>query len=278
MTNGGHPDEVAIDPAIIPAPTLSNGNCIGAGALSANGRAVAQPLPVPRTGLNRPPPPPVNGNTGPQTPSLSRNSYNPQQIKPGVPVYNGPTNNPKPHQIAAPPGGLSRPQGSHIVPPAGSSTGPARAGPPGQGFQGQVQQNAPQVQKSGDLSPRHAAGPLEHEPPVGFFTARAAQTLQHTTGLPVNALAFNPHQDSPSIRKTAGVDHTKSKPVGRDAIPVPGALGNTIPPLRANFVNPQADQTRRIGMPGGAASPLANRTSYKAPGMMKRPAENSPAL
>ena len=277
MTNGGHPDEVAIDSAILPAHNLSNGNYISASASPANGRAAPQPLPVPRTCLTRPPPPPVNGSTGPQTPSLSRNSYNPQQIKPGVPVHNGSTNNHKPHQIVAPPGGISRPQGPQTVPPAGLSTGSARAGPPGQGFQGHVQQNAPQVQKSGDLSPRHAVGSLEHEPPVGFFTARAAQSLQHTTVLPANALAFNPHQDSPSIRKTAGVDHTKSKPVGRDAIPVPGALGNTIPPSRANFINPQADQARRIGMPSGAASPLANRTSYKAPGMMKRPAENSPA-
>ncbi len=40
-----------------------------------------------------------------------------------------------------------------------------------------------------------------------------------------------------------------------------------------NFVNPQADQNRRIGMPlGGAASPLQNRNSYKPP-QMKRPLE-----
>ena len=277
MTNGGHPDEVTIDPATVPALALPNGNNLGAGAVSANGRALAQALSVPKTSLTKPPPPPVNGSAGPQTPSLSRNSYNPQQIKQGLPAHNGATNNPKPHQMAAPPGGMSRPQGPQVVNSVGLSTGPARVGAPGQGFQGQVQQNAPQVQRSGDLSPRHASGPLEHEPPIGFFTARAAQSLQHATVLPVNAPAFNPHQDSPSIRKTIGVDHTKSKPVGRDTIPMPGASGNTIPPIKASFVNPHADQVRRIGMPGGAASPLANRTSYKAPGMMKRPGDNGPA-
>lgn len=33
---------------------------------------------------------------------------------------------------------------------------------------------------------------------------------------PVGAHAFNPHAESPSIRKTPGIDHTKSKPVGRN--------------------------------------------------------------
>lgn len=44
------------------------------------------------------------------------------------------------------------------------------------------------------------------------------------------------------------------------------------PPIRTNFVNPQADLNRRIGMPGGGVpSPLANRSAYKPPGPMKRP-------
>ena len=110
----------------------------------------------------------------------------------------------------------------------------------------------------------------EHDPPVGFFTARAAESLQNGPGLPLKAPAFNPHLESPSIRKTAGVDHTKTKPVGREAI---GAPPQPIVP-RANFVNPQSDKTRRVGMPMGAACPLQNRGSYKPP-QMKRPVENS---
>lgn len=110
----------------------------------------------------------------------------------------------------------------------------------------------------------------EHDPPVGFFTARAAESLQNGPGLPLKAPAFNPHLESPSIRKTAGVDHTKTKPVGREAI---GALPQPMVP-RANFVNPQSDKTRRVGMPMVAASPLQNRGSYKPP-QMKRPVENS---
>ena len=111
---------------------------------------------------------------------------------------------------------------------------------------------------------------LEHDPPIGFFTARAAESLQNGSGLPLKVPAFNPHSESPSIRKTAGVDHTKTKPVGREAV---GAPPQPAVP-RANFVNPQTDKTRRVGMPMGAASPLQNRSSYKPP-QMKRPVENS---
>lgn len=110
----------------------------------------------------------------------------------------------------------------------------------------------------------------EHDPPVGFFTARAAESLQNGTGLPLKAPAFNPRLESPSIRKTAGVDHTKTKPVGREAVGAPPQP--TVP--RANFVNPQSDKTRRVGMPMGAASPLQNRGSYKPP-QIKRPVESS---
>ena len=108
----------------------------------------------------------------------------------------------------------------------------------------------------------------EHNPPVGFFTARAAETLQNGTTLPSNIPTFNPHSESPSIRKTAGVDHTKTKPVRAETI---GGPATAIPP-KNYFVNPQTDKTRRVGMPLCAASPLSNRGSYKPP-QMKRPSD-----
>lgn len=111
------------------------------------------------------------------------------------------------------------------------------------------------------------------DPPLGFFTARAAETIQSASGIPPQAPSFNPHLESPSIRKTAGVDHTKTKPVARDLVgaPPPPAVS---PASRPNFANPQVDKARRVGMPGGAASPLANRSSYKPP-QMKRPADGT---
>ena len=106
----------------------------------------------------------------------------------------------------------------------------------------------------------------DHDPPVGFFTARAAETLQNAQGPPPKVSAFNPHLESPSIRKTAGVDHTKTKPVNRDLITTPAII---CPQQRgSNVVNPQADKARKLGMPG-AGSPLQNRGSYKPP-QMKR--------
>lgn len=109
----------------------------------------------------------------------------------------------------------------------------------------------------------------EHNPPLGFFTARAAESLQTGLCIPLKAPAFNPHLESPSIRKTAGIDHTKTKPIGREAVGAPPQ-----PPVaRANFINPQSDKTRRVGMPMGAPSPLQNRGSYKPP-QMKRAVEN----
>lgn len=118
---------------------------------------------------------------------------------------------------------------------------------------------------------------VDHAAPVGFFTARAAETVQNGSNAPLKAPPFNPHLESPSIRKTAGVDHTKTKPIGRDSVPASPSLYAPRPPSN-NFVNPQIDKNRKVGMPIGAvASPLQNRNSYKPP-QIKRPAELDPAL
>ena len=127
--------------------------------------------------------------------------------------------------------------------------------------------------------PLDSSNTAEHNPPVGFFTARAAESLQKGAALPSNVPIFNPHLESPSIRKTAGIDHTKSKPVRTETIgaPLPAQPPPTSAatiPGRSSFVNPQADMTRRVGMPVGTASPLQNRGSYKPP-QMKRPADGS---
>ncbi|KAK0284174.1 DNA repair protein rad52 [Friedmanniomyces endolithicus] len=142
------------------------------------------------------------------------------------------------------------------------------------------------------ISPHHQAGapqddraslppPRELPPgvPEGFVTGRAP-LLQQTSDarLPDTALAFNPHADSPSIRRTHGINPGKSAPVTRTAIvsnAVPSAvqpamasgsgLNGVITPVRTNFVNPAADMNRRIGAPMPAGGGMSNRNAYRPP-------------
>lgn len=58
---------------------------------------------------------------------------------------------------------------------------------------------------------------------VGFLSARAVKQIvgqedvekAKLPSAPLSTQAFNPNAESPSIRKTPGIDHTKSKPVNR---------------------------------------------------------------
>jgi DNA repair and recombination protein RAD52 len=116
---------------------------------------------------------------------------------------------------------------------------------------------------------------------AGFFSARAAaklvgdnQSIQELPAIPKDTAAFNPHAESPSIRKTPGVDHKSSKPLTRDLKHVPSSsqASMTSGPARPNIFNPQMDSSRRIGAPA-VSSPLSNRGAYKPPSM-KRPIDN----
>ena len=116
---------------------------------------------------------------------------------------------------------------------------------------------------------------------IGFTASRNAEILQKiepeatsNTPLPVIAVApFNPHLDSPSIRRTSHISHNKSAPISRQAINAPPGPQPANPDQSlsrtTNFINPQADPTRKIGMPATAASsPAPNRSAYKPPGMV----------
>ena len=139
--------------------------------------------------------------------------------------------------------------------------------------------------------------------PDGFVTGRNADVVNLSPNAAATAanrpsnssIVFNPHADSPSIRRTHGVNPGKSAPVMRSAIqntaaaapnapttngmasaqnvggPTTGAasagvvgngLNGATAPVRTNFVNPSADMNRRIGMPPTAAG-VQNRTPYR---------------
>jgi DNA repair and recombination protein RAD52 len=146
---------------------------------------------------------------------------------------------------------------------------------------------------SAPASPAHLNKPSDDNdnsmPPqgTGFFSARAANMLPEIPAteaaappqLPNHLPAFNPHAESPSIRKTPGVDHKSSKPLTKDLKHVPGSTQAAAPAAGGltprNVVNPQLDGARKIGAPGmggaGGFSPMGNRGGYKPPSMLKRP-------
>ncbi|KAI1610559.1 DNA repair and recombination protein RAD52 [Exophiala viscosa] len=82
--------------------------------------------------------------------------------------------------------------------------------------------------------------------PTGFYSARVAENIDEhnniTAAAPPTALKFNPHAESPSIRKTSGVDHNRSVPLKRDLKPDTSQV-------TTNVINPQLDQGRKVGAP-----------------------------
>lgn len=203
------------------------------------------------------------------------------------------------------PPGVQRPQASTIQPQTGrmpppQTPGNQRPSVPANGphsFDGagsrsntsSAEEGQQQQQNIGASNgqPEDYQPPMPTEPPAGvptgFVTGRSASYLtQAAEGkAPANApAAFNPHAESPSIRRTQGVNPGKSAPIMRESLGSalanasngaqqqnPGATG---PSRASSFVNPSNDPTRRVGMPGGGGPP--NRGAYKPPSAVKRPA------
>ena len=132
----------------------------------------------------------------------------------------------------------------------------------------QIAGNAPNGQPAKDPAQPPPGAPLP-----GFVTGRSADKP--------SAQPFNPHAESPSIRRTAGINSGKSEPIMRAVsngqtvvVPAPEiepARASPGPP-KVNFVNPSADMHRRVGMPTAPQSPMTNRNAYKPPTSIKRPA------
>lgn len=265
MDEENHPDEVVVPQSEKPTPQHSN----------------AKPIPRPMQPPSRP---------------LSRSHSAGNQLRAPQTPANPSRHEPQTHHNQA---AASRPP----------QTNQGRLnGAPGNGF------------KSNSSGPHHTPPPqaavqnaaAAASESVGFFSARAVKQItgpkeeetQNLPAAPLRAQAFNPHAESPSIRRTPGIDHSRTKPLaidGKHAPPVirteenddeitttaNGALGTgksatsatvgqqqqqgPLSSQRGNIVNPQFNQTRRIGAPTGPSSPLSNRGQYRPP-TMKRPA------
>ncbi|PMD43952.1 recombination protein Rad52 [Hyaloscypha variabilis F] len=219
----------------------------------------------------------------------------------GTPVVNRPPAN-RPQPVSGPGRGQSVGNSNQAVQPqtpnsgftrSNSGAGQAMRPPADTGLQArpviggrvlnQPSRNGPPSAPVSPVRPNRSSDDADPGMPpqgAGFFSARAAAMLpegQTAEGAPApipNHLpAFNPHAESPSIRKTAGIDHKTSKPLTRDLKHVPAssqAVAASPGPKTTNVVNPQLDAARRIGAPGGF-SPMANRGSFKQP--LKRPVD-----
>jgi DNA repair and recombination protein RAD52 len=200
-------------------------------------------------------------------------------------------------------GGRAGPSMPNARPPQTPNQGaPQRPGQPTAGLaQGHGRgQPVPQARIPSQNSPNHGAGGASAGgEAVAFFSAKAVNQLPESSfqgdvntqlSAPRAQQLFNPKAESPSIRKTPGIDHSSSKPLARNgqhvappssqsqsitgnsgfAPPRPAAGNGPGSGARVNAINPNLDQTRRIGAPGGLGSPLGNRGSFRQP-TMKRP-------
>jgi len=224
-----------------------------------NGRPVSVPVSVSRPPLQQPPgqPRPNMLQSGPPmtnsrpTNVPNANGFNHQANNRAVP--------PLPHGQQG-----QRPQQNHSLcpphPPTSLNDNAARPTP------------GPQRAPSMPIE-----GPIPQGVPSGFLSAKAAEVYQNPGKTLTNLPQFNPHAESPSIKRTPGIDHSKSGKVHTDVLePLIGAVQR--PAGAANAASPPArnalaDQARRIGMPQGMASPLANRGQFRP---VKRAAEGPP--
>jgi DNA repair and recombination protein RAD52 len=132
-----------------------------------------------------------------------------------------------------------------------------------------------QVKREPGQAPVQEANQPPGSQSVGFYSARAADMLRDNPNAgPIQGSQFDPHAESPSIRKTAGVDHTKSVPISRPMLT--GGSGSPAPNNSRDFVNPSTDLQRRVGAPGAAASPLSRGPSVSSYRPLTRPNVQSP--
>lgn len=298
-----HPDEVRLDETLSAVETSAK----KAITVPANAGQQQQRQGVPRVQSmpqirppNVPAPPAVQNPQPPQRPpGPLRPPNNPAQVQPNRPPPPQATNyQQRPGQSAA------MPAHSNTDTPPSDAVNTTDSTFNNMQQQHRQPNGAPSNATNGE-KPEGQGLPAPRMPPPGFpegfVTGRSAELLNRPPeARPPNAvLAFNPNADSPSIRRTQGVNPGKSAPVSRQALtgaavasqppaalpsvaavsngPPPQAiqsngLNGTAAPIRTNYVNPSADTNRRIGMPpSAAANAMQNRSNYKPPTPMKRP-------
>jgi DNA repair and recombination protein RAD52 len=235
----GHPDEIVL-PADDQRSSLSTSNS----TYQRQGASAPDPVTLPRVGITTPSRPPNAGQfTAPNSTTRA--------------VPTGPTTVSNAHQGMQPPTGHKAQSNADQIKPIPSHDQQ-------QSSNDTHHSSSPKISShyADPHLPQHQYPPsnaAQQTPPIGFYSARAATHVNSDSNavIPSNIPKFDPHAESPSIRKTAGIDHNKTIPVKRGIGGAPVVASPTprdsIPP-RTNpprdFVNPSTDMHRRIGAPG----------------------------
>lgn len=180
--------------------------------------------PLPRPPVSAPNPSP---NKLPQNPPQNQQPQTPKPFTRSTSVAANPPPQPNQPQQPIQPRKLNQPsrQGAPVVVPAIAANA--------------LPNPAPTSINSGPPRPVPITSDPDFAPPpggisVGFFSGRAVQSLTQQNNdtemggmgmpaipvVPDRSMAFNPHSESPSIRKTPGVDHSVTRPVK------PGMVGD----------------------------------------------------
>jgi len=215
-----------------------------------------------------------------QSPALPLNDspQKPQPTKPStvrVQTYSNTSNQAKPFSANPPPQSNGEHPKSNTMPllQSNGQQQPPHTIMPVENVQQSAKSEAPNSADLGtDIKPQF---------PMGFYHAKASEVIDTENGVPiVSALVpFDTH--APITARSPHVSHNVSRPVRRQVVgqTLPNGsnrAGSPTPNRPTNFVNPQADPNRRVGVPmNRAPSPLSNKTTYKPPGMsgVKRPAD-----
>lgn len=301
-----HPDEVRLDESASAAEASASKAATPAKSAQHQRQGVPRTHSMPQIRPpNVQPAAPVSNPQPLQKPSAPARP--PNNAIQGQPARPPPPSQAIQHQQRPAPPAAVQPQNHSASPPAPVQTVATAANLNATSRQPQQQQNGfAHHQPPNAEASDHQAMPAPRLPPPGvpqgFVTFRNAELLNQPPGAepPSAAVAFNPHAETPSIRRTQGVNPGKSAPVTRSAITgTPATNGQQAGPqpaapigppqlphngmqtngfngqtaqVRTNYVNPSADMNRRVGLPPSAAAhTISNRGSFKPQTPMKRP-------
>ncbi|KEF58043.1 uncharacterized protein A1O9_05966 [Exophiala aquamarina CBS 119918] len=188
-----------------------------------------------------------------------------------------------------PPAGATLPRVPPARPVQSAGSGPTIVPQPLPGQRTSVAPNPPNKTPSSDprshadqaarssspnLASQHCAAPLpgqgsstaQANRTAAFYSARVATNIDANNNIIANGVSaspkFDPRTESPSIRKTSGVDHNRSVPLKRD-------LTADTAPHATQIINPQFDPARRVGGPGNTGQFQMSRgpstSAYRPP-------------